>query len=53
MTVEVSVAISLVSLIVAIIVGVSGMKRTARNDDKKDASELTTVIVKLENIGSI
>ena len=52
MTVEVSVAISLVSLIVAIIVGVSGMKRTARNDDKKDASELTTVIVKLENIGS-
>lgn len=28
------------------------MKRNARTDDRKDASELTTVIVKLENIGN-
>lgn len=52
MTVEIGVVISVISLIISIVVGVSGMKRNARNDDKKDASELTTVIVKLENIGN-
>lgn len=52
MTIEVAVVISLISLIFAIVSGVSGMKRNARTDDRKDASELTTVIVKLENIGN-
>lgn len=52
MTMEVAVVISLISLIFAIVSGVSGMKRNARTDDRKDASELTTVIVKLENIGN-
>lgn len=52
MTIEVAVVISLISLIFAIISGVSSMKRNARTDDRKDASELTTVIVKLENIGN-
>lgn len=28
------------------------MKRNAKTDDKNDASQLTTVIVKLENIGN-
>lgn len=52
MTIEVAVVISLISLIFAIVSGVSSMKRNARTDDRKDASELTTVIVKLENIGN-
>lgn len=52
MTIEIAVVISLISLIFAIVSGVSGMKRNARKDDRKDASELTTVIVKLENIGN-
>lgn len=52
MTIEVAVVISLISLIFAIVSEVSGMKRNARTDDRKDASELTTVIVKLENIGN-
>lgn len=52
MTIEVAVVISLISLIFAIVSGISSMKRNARTDDRKDASELTTVIVKLENIGN-
>lgn len=52
MTVEVAIVISAISLVFAIISGVSNMKRSARTDDRKDASELTTVIVKLENIGN-
>lgn len=52
MTVEVAIVISAISLVFAIISGVSGMKRNARTDNRKDASELTTVIVKLENIGN-
>lgn len=51
MTVEVALVISALSLIFAVYSGVNSLKRTAKNDDKKDASELTTVIVKLENIG--
>lgn len=52
MTVEIAVVLSGISLIFAIVSGVSNMKRNARTDDRKDASELTTVIVKLENIGN-
>lgn len=52
MTVEIAIVLSGISLIFAIVSGVSNMKRNARTDDRKDASELTTVIVKLENIGN-
>lgn len=52
MTVEIAIVLSGISLIFAIVSGVSNMKRKARTDDRKDASELTTVIVKLENIGN-
>lgn len=52
MTIEIALVISLISLIFSIVSGVSGMKRNTRKDDRKDASELTTVIVKLENIGN-
>ena len=52
MTVEVAIVISVISLVFGIVSGVATMKRNARTDDRKDASELTTVIVKLENIGN-
>ena len=52
MTVEVAIVISVISLVFGIVSDIATMKRNARTDDRKDASELTTVIVKLENIGN-
>ena len=52
MTVEVAIVISVISLVFGIVSSIATMKRNARTDDRKDASELTTVIVKLENIGN-
>lgn len=52
MLVEVSLLIAAVSLGFSIYTGVANMKRNKSSDDKKDASETTTVIVKLENIQS-
>lgn len=51
MTVEVALLISGVSLAFALYQGITNMKRNRTQDDKQDASQLTTVIVKLENIG--
>ena len=50
MTVEVAILISVVSLGFAIYSGVANMKRNKTTDDKKEATEMTTVIVKLEGI---
>lgn len=50
MTVEVAILISVVSLGFAIYSGVTNMKRNKTTDDKKEATEMTTVIVKLEGI---
>lgn len=52
MTIEIALVISALSLIFAVYSGVTSMKRTAKTDDKKEATELTTVIVKLENISN-
>lgn len=52
MTIEVALVISGVSMAFGIYQGVSNMKRNNRNDDRNDATQLTTVIVKLENIGN-
>ena len=51
MTIEVSLLLTGLSVAFAIYLGISNMKRNKAVDDKKEASELTTVIVKLENIG--
>lgn len=51
MTVELAVVISVISLGFGIYSGVANLKRNSRNDTKMDQSQLTTVIVKLENIG--
>ena len=50
MQVEVTVLISFVSLCVAGIVGVTNIRRNKATDDRREASETTTLIVKLENI---
>lgn len=52
MTIEVALIISAVSLAFGIYSGISTMKRNHRSDSQKDASEMTTVIVKLENISN-
>ncbi len=50
MTIEVALLISGVSLAFAIFQGVSNLRRNSKIDNKQDAAQLTTVIVKLENI---
>lgn len=52
MTVELAVIISVISVGFGIYSGVANLKRNSRNDTKMDQSQLTTVIVKLENIGN-
>ena len=52
MTIEVALLISGISLAFALFQGISNLKRNQTNDAKNDASQLTTVIVKLENIGT-
>lgn len=52
MTIEVAILISGISLAFGIYQGVTNLKRNEKADVKSDASQLTTVIVKLENIGT-
>lgn len=52
MTIEVALVISALSVAFGIYQGVTNMKRDRTADDKKDATQLTTVIVKLENISA-
>ena len=48
--VEFGYVISTLSLIVASIVAITNLRRNNSADDKKQSAEMTTVIVKLENI---
>ena len=50
MTIEIALLISGVSLAFGLYQGISNLKRNKANDDKKEASEMTTVIVELKNI---
>jgi len=52
MTIELALLISVVSVIFGIYSGVSSLKRNNKNDTKEEAIQLTTVIVKLENLGT-
>lgn len=52
MTIEVALVISGLSLAFGIYQGVSNMKRNQKSDNFEEATQMTTVIVKLENIGS-
>lgn len=51
MTIEVALLISVVSVAFGLYQGISNLKRNQKVDTKSDATEMTTVIVKLENIG--
>lgn len=50
MVVEVSLVITLISVSFAVLTGILAIRRNNRMDDQKYQSEITTVIVKLENI---
>lgn len=50
-TIEVAVLMSAVALAFGIYQGVSNLKRSQKTDNQSEAAQLTTVIVKLENIG--
>lgn len=50
--VDVSILIAFLSLCVAGVVAVTSIRRNKATDDKKEASEMTTLIVKLENINN-
>jgi len=52
MTIEVALLISGVSVAFGIYQGIINMKRNNRKDDRNEATQLTTVIVKLENISN-
>ncbi|MDD3049763.1 MAG: hypothetical protein PHR06_01305 [Candidatus Cloacimonetes bacterium] len=52
MTIELALLLSGISLAFGIYSGISNLKRNQKADDKNEASQLTTVIVKLENIGN-
>lgn len=50
MTIEIALLISIVSVFFAIVFGINSMRRGQKADDKKEQNDMTTVIVKLENI---
>ena len=52
MQVDIPILISFLSLVVAIVVAIVSIRRGNATDDKKEASEMTTLIVKLENINN-
>lgn len=52
MTIEVAILISGVSLAFGLYSGMLNIKRSQKAETKQDTAELTTVIVKLENIGT-
>lgn len=52
MTIEIALLISIISVVFGAYQGITNLKRNQKVDTKTDATEMTTVIVKLENIGN-
>lgn len=52
MTIELAMLISVISVVFGLYQGATNLKRNSKVDTKTDATEMTTVIVKLENIGN-
>ena len=50
MVIDVPILISALSLLVAIIVAITSIRSRNASTDKQEASQITTLIVKLENI---
>lgn len=51
MTIEVSSIITFVSVAFAVFSGIMAIRRNNKTEDSANAAQITTVIVKLENIG--
>lgn len=47
----ITIVVSIIALIISAISVFAGMKRNNKKDNQEDAARMTTVIVKLENIG--
>lgn len=52
MTIEIALLLSLISVSFGVFSAIASFTRAKKADEQKDTSELTTVIVKLENISS-
>ena len=52
MAATIGIVISVLSLTVAAIVGFTNIRRSKTSDDRRDAAEMTTVIVKLDSLQS-
>ena len=52
MSVEIALIVSGLSLIFGVVSGVITLTRNQKADNQRDSSEMTTVIVKLENIST-
>lgn len=50
MTIEVALIISIISVFFAIFFGALNLRRNQKADDRREQSDMTTVIVKLESI---
>lgn len=51
MYIEVALLISVISVAFAVYSGIKNLNRNKSADDRKEASDMTTILVKLENIG--
>lgn len=51
-TTEISLLVAIVSVFFAIIFGLINTRRAQKTDDKKEQADMTTILVKLENIQS-
>lgn len=47
----ITITVSIIALIISAISVIASMKRNNKKDNQEDAARMTTVIVKLENIG--
>lgn len=52
MTVDISIAIAIVSTCFAVYFGVVNARRNKTSDDKSDATQLATMIVKIDAVGT-
>ena len=52
MSSDISVVLAVLSLLVSIVVASKNNKRADRTEEEKETARMTTVIVKLENIGN-
>ena len=51
MTVELSGIVTIISVAFAVFAGIMAIRRNNKTDDRAEATQITTVIVKLESIG--